>query len=453
MAEKRFLRRSFSYPRVSESLGYLKQVINPSRVSDFFLKLLILLLPVQIGKHFWPSFAYLWSLPIDYFSPTLYLTDVLILGAVFFKILDCLKKKKLEQKFNVKGKRVLFKVVACLGFLFFNLLIADNWGLALYKIGKFTEFLLLGIYILFKNQSLKDFRRLVIFPIIYSSLIAWGQFYKQASLGGWFWWLGERVFSLQTPGIAKSVVGSKMFLRSYATFPHPHLLASFLLVCLVLVVPVLTRRKTLFLLLIVIPAIVFTFSRYTWLTCLLLGGGLLIKKTWRTRFFIPLLIVVIVLGLVFWARFKDFLSPDIISFQRRWWLSLAALAMIKDNSITGVGMGNFLLKLVDYWPEGEVIRFLQPVHNIYLLVLSQIGVIGGVFLIGLFFKLILKVFSRGEHVLGISLLVISFTGLFDHHWLTLQQSQILFTFVLAWSVRAVVSVQRSAFRIKKSTGN
>ena len=44
----------------------------------FFL--LLLLLPVQLGRHFWPEFALVFGIRIDYLSPTIYLTDLLVIG-------------------------------------------------------------------------------------------------------------------------------------------------------------------------------------------------------------------------------------------------------------------------------------------------------------------------------------------------------------------------------------
>ena len=40
---------------------------------------LILLLPSQLGKHFWFDFSQVLGLRIDYLAPTLYLTDVLVI--------------------------------------------------------------------------------------------------------------------------------------------------------------------------------------------------------------------------------------------------------------------------------------------------------------------------------------------------------------------------------------
>ena len=42
--------------------------------------LLILLLPSQLAYHFWPSWSLVYGIRVDYLSPTLYLTDLIILG-------------------------------------------------------------------------------------------------------------------------------------------------------------------------------------------------------------------------------------------------------------------------------------------------------------------------------------------------------------------------------------
>ena len=44
------------------------------------LFLTILFLPTQLGKHFWPQFSYIYSLRVDYLSPTLYFWDILVMG-------------------------------------------------------------------------------------------------------------------------------------------------------------------------------------------------------------------------------------------------------------------------------------------------------------------------------------------------------------------------------------
>lgn len=103
----------------------------------------------------------------------------------------------------------------------------------------------------------------------------------------------------------------------------------------------------------------------------------------------------------------------------------SSLQLIKENFWTGVGLNNFIPNLVkvsnSYLNSWE----LQPVHNIFLLVFSEVGVVG-------FIAFCFLVFSSLSPV-TYSLLAIVATGQMDHYWLTLQQNMLLFTFVLALS--------------------
>ncbi len=64
-------------------------------------------------------------------------------------------------------------------------------------------------------------------------------------------------------------------------------------------------------------------------------------------------------------------------------LNWAAIKMVKDNLFWGTGAGNFLVRLPFYQKEvGSY--WLQPVHNIGLLILSEWGLLGGVWLGSMF---------------------------------------------------------------------
>src|SRR5579872_1357131 len=52
----------------------LKQVQNDKIIFYLF----IFLLPTQFGKHFWLDFSYVLGQRVDYLSPTLYTTDILV---------------------------------------------------------------------------------------------------------------------------------------------------------------------------------------------------------------------------------------------------------------------------------------------------------------------------------------------------------------------------------------
>ena len=56
------------------------------------------------------------------------------------------------------------------------------------------------------------------------------------TLGGYFWYLGERSFYASTPGIAAVSFQGRLLLRPYATFPHPNVFGGFLAIVLPLMI-------------------------------------------------------------------------------------------------------------------------------------------------------------------------------------------------------------------------
>jgi O-antigen ligase len=116
--------------------------------------------------------------------------------------------------------------------------------------------------------------------------------------------------------------------------------------------------------------------------------------------------------------------PEEIS--RRLLLSKAAGIMIAGNPLIGVGTGNFILRLTDISGLPKVSWWFQPVHNIFLLTLSETGFMGLGALLFLVVLVMKKVLLQKEKIfLSIPFLIIILTGFADHYWLTLQQTQLL----------------------------
>ena len=105
----------------------------------------------------------------------------------------------------------------------------------------------------------------------------------------------------------------------------------------------------------------------------------------------------------------------------------ASLVMIKENLLIGIGLNNFIPNLVKVSNTFVNSWELQPVHNIFLLTLSETGITGLLIFSSLFFNL--SIMSN------FPLLAILITGMSDHYWLTLQQNMLLFTYVLVISKR------------------
>ena len=384
-------------------------------------------MPVQLGKHFWPAFSFAQGLRIDYLSPTVYLTDLIIIGILINWLVEKVKSQKSKVKITSKNSKVLILFLCLLVFLLINCLFAQNQGAAFYLLIKIIEFVFLGIYIIQNHYQASRFSLPVSISVIYSSLFAVIQFLKQKSLGGIMYWLGERTFDAGTPGIAKAIINGQLVLRPYATFPHPNALAGFLLVGFILSFPYWWKRNRSFsflYIILVVSAIFLSFSRSVWLAGILILVWIIGKKVFLSAS--------LIIGLIFIFAFSQLSGSEAI-FQRVD-LNIAAIKMFQQSPILGVGLNNFIVRLPEFWNDSGQVLWYQAVHNIFLLVLAETGFVGLVLFLWLLFQTLKRIPASHFSLLA-SLSVILFLGLFDHYWLTLQSTQLLFTIVLglSWS--------------------
>jgi len=140
------------------------------------------------------------------------------------------------------------------------------------------------------------------------------------------------------------------------------------------------------------------------------------------------------------SRFS--ISPGEQSITLRTFYNQTACFFIQDSPWIGIGLGNFVLEIrgmidiLSAWTH-------QPVHNIYLLIGSEVGLIG-LFLFLMFVYQILRQFreqgtaNREQYYLLLFIvLCFLFVGLFDHFFWTLQQGQLLFWLILGLLAGAV----------------
>jgi len=140
-------------------------------------------------------------------------------------------------------------------------------------------------------------------------------------------------------------------------------------------------------------------------------------------------------------------------------LARVALDSIRTHLLLGLGLNNFIINLGQNTAGWQWFYWLQPVHNIFLLAASETGLVGlAAFLFFLvltvrrlfncYIVTLLKKSKKQDSKIAIyqlsklvgkklfllaALMVIMFTGLFDHYWLTLIQNQLLFTLFLGLS--------------------
>ncbi|MBI4991182.1 O-antigen ligase family protein [Candidatus Gottesmanbacteria bacterium] len=440
------------------------------KATTFLFYLLLALLPTQLGRHFFFDFSLLNGIRSDYLAPTIYITDIIIISMVLTWLIERKIQHQNSNDQNSKlphpnplllgeGKWVrsfkhlnLFRIsdfgfrisIFIIGYLLFtSIFVASNQFAALYKLVKIVEFILLGWVIVRIRPNLLTVLTVLSFSVFYSSLIAFGQYILQRSVGGLLWFLGERNFYSGTPGIAAVSFNGGLTLRSYATFPHPNVLGGFLAVVLPLLLAAIFNLYKIFrkihifwfLLSILVGFItlIITFSRAAWLTAFL--GFFLILLNRKKVFLNWLknhqnLTLIIFYGLIFFSVVTPLLFPKNSfmkgeSWEERSQLTNATLSITLSHPYIGVGLNNFIVQVRPFINLYSGIYQFQPVHNIYLLIFAETGLIG--FLLFLFFQLV--VFRRSistSYLITFPLIQLFLLGLFDHYLFTLQQGQLMF---------------------------
>lgn len=454
-------------------------------ISDFKLKienyifyLLILFLPTQLGKHFWPDFSFVAGLRIDYLSPTVYFTDVLV-GALFILWFSRTFKERLSGKSKIKshtfdklstGKsKIQFKIqnykffwiwLFCICYLLSIIVFSEEILKGLYFALKILEMAFVGYYsakFAGIKSNLKNIIAILSIGVLLESVLAIAQFVKQGSIGGVFYFLGERSFTGATPGIANASLNGELVLRPYGTLPHPNVLAGYLLVSMSLIFflagfqkqektlgikhkfqSVVSRQWPVAVLLLGSISLLLTMSRVVIMLWILILSFFFFKKINLKVFFIGAIATITLLLLSpVGTRFTQVVLTDEAIVQR---LNLinASVEMISSSPLFGVGFGNFIPTLAQISGPLTVSTYLQPVHNIFLLVAAETGLIGLGFFVWFLEKTYIRIKKQELRIKELSMIVfgvVLVTGLFDHYWLTLQQGQMLLAVVigLSWS--------------------
>lgn len=400
--------------------------------SRILFYLLLILLPVQLGRHFFFDFSFVSGLRVDYLAPTVYLTDLLIFTIILSGLFPIQRSKQ------VRTVALIFSSA-----LFHTLFIAINQNTALYYLVKMIEYVLLGLTIIKMKPSLQSIATALSVSVLFSSILALWQFALQHSIGGFFWWIGERSFYASTPGIAAMSWHGRLLLRPYASFPHPNVLGGFLAVSIVMFYFVLRhgnpgKKLRLWLygcLGIGTITLLFTFSRSALLAAAIGIFFLSTKSLYRIqnqkwRRIALLITSLLALGsMSIQTVLPSFFITCCESVQQRVSLAGAAWQMVQEHPLFGVGLNNFISQLRAIGQRTHEQYILQPVHNVPLLILAEVGVVGFFAVLYGAAKVIYKS-SRGA-LSAVLILLFFVLGAFDHYLLTVQQGQILTTLLIS----------------------
>ncbi len=339
---------------------------------------------------------------------------------------------------------------------FLSLFFSWNAQLGLYWWFKLLEMVFLLFYIKGNIGNTFSFKRLAQITVLsglFQSIIVFLQYAGQKNLGLKF--LSESPFGPDVSGVAEFMAGGATIIRGYGTFPHPNVLAAFLLFCLFSLYFLWLKKSHSFvshcLYLSIFGLLLFslglTYSRTIIAVSLVFSLIYLLFLFWtslktanadlskRVLFVFFLFIVFSSLfAFLAWgeihSRFSVSLGEEAVGL--RVFYNEEAFSIISQHPFLGVGAGNFV------WRFKEMYYLLagwlfQPIHNLYLLIAAETGLVSLV----LFLLFLIRLFalpprpgqktvpSKRKTILFIvfSFLVIAF---FDHFFWTLQQGQLIF---------------------------
>ena len=349
-----------------------------------------------------------------------------------------------------------------------SLFVSSNLDISVYRFVKLVEFGLLFFYVR-SNFCPKSpsaigprtniFKILVLGGLV-QAILAIAQFIKQSSLGLGI--LESGIFRPGIPGVATFSLGVEKIMRAYGSFQHSNVLAGFLLLAIFAMYAILIIRKDIRIipiiaLFVLIFALFLTFSRVALLVFLIMSLVMFLIMILKREkvlklfglFLVFCIICIAILCPYLKARFFT-ISLEEEALNLRFFYNKMAFAMIKEKPFLGVGIGNFVNYSENYPAylraaskmigSDDIPDWLfQPVHNIYLLIGAEIGILGLLVFI-LFIGLNVGTqISKGNPVSHIShiflFLLVGFLilGLTDHYFWTLQSGALMFWVALALS--------------------
>ena len=368
---------------------------------------------------------------MNYLDFVVHIVDIAILLVLFTNLIIC----KLW-----RNKKFLLVSVLILGFFVLQNLVFRN-PIVLYFSLRLSLFMLCAASFAF--SEVKPDKKVLIYVLlavgVTQALLANLQFLRGSSLGLHF--LGESHILAGAADSSSVYLPGGLRLRGYGTFPHPNVLGGFLSLSFGIVLrQILEQKKHRFLfisaLVIIFAGLIVTWSRSAWLLCLILSMFIVALKIWKNKkqfiiFWISSFLVLI--GFFTWinlgksqmaevlkTRLIEQTSLEDVSITERKELNENAIKIIKDNPLFGIGVGNFIPAMYEYPVYTDSgLRLMQPVHNVFLLITAETGVLGILYLTTISAFIILKI--KNLKVALFLVIVLLTVGMLDHYFWTLPQ--------------------------------
>jgi len=430
---------------------------------------LIFILPLNLGKHFITNKSYVDGILVDYLVPTIYIQDIFVFIILFIWFIE---KVLLNNSLNNHKKFIFYKSVKNkplktlnklqkLNFLDNNLYLIYFFIFSVFlsvvgskdQLLSFLLFLrlllyfLLFLYIYYNYNHKSDLFiviRLFVFSFSLVSFLGILQFINKGSIFNNYLFFGEQPYSFSVPGITKENFFGFSVVPAYGLFRHPNIFGGLLSIILILNMVLLkVSKKYIFPFILNFLALIFTFS-YTSFVSFIIGILLLLFFNTKESIFnskhllslvkkkilMSFLYLIFLFSLLFVFIPINFFSTFFSnSYNQRVNLTLSTYKILDYYFSYGVGYGMYVKNLKNFLYNNsiEYLSFKQPVHNVFLLLVSESGVASLVFLI----LIIILIFSKIKNlILLIIFTQVVFLLMFDHYLYTIHQSSLFFWIII-----------------------
>jgi O-antigen ligase len=364
---------------------------------------------------------------VNYLIPTLSIMDL----GIFLLLISILIEKGssiyLKLFKNIKNGIVLFLLYLVVQ----NIFIGNP--LSILNSVRFFSYLLVPFLVtdVLKKENMKKIGSPILvvflFNTVVQGVIAILQFRGGSSLG--LSYLGESRLISGMQGSSFLELGGELFLRGYGTFPHPNVLGGFLLLGIIVGIFFFKEKKVLSISLILLSMVflLFTFSRvsiFLGIISILIFIFCEYLKKGKSKFFSfsPIL---------FLERFKNVFTGGDSGLSDRSILFESSMKVVKKEWFTGLGLGNYVRAMEDFVPRtGKGIPLLQPVHNIFILIIAELGIIGFLLYIYILFQIVISSLNKWSYIKSIVLIFILTNGVWDHYLVSLPQGLGIFILLL-----------------------
>lgn len=430
--------------------------MNRQKIANGFLTAALFLLPWQTILLY-----RMFSLPEGptvYGNLGVYVVEILIAVAFF------LRGRPIANPNLKKTVRALFIFFAA---CFLSLTYSRTFAISLGWLSHLVAGGMLFLLILDDRTNISHVVRTFLTGLVLPCILGWIQYLTGFSPALTILGLAQK--HVETGGVAVVATDTFRSLRAYGSFPHPNIFGGYLVIAIIFLgwaarhlPPAKGGSRGVFLRVLIVlftSTLILTFSRGAWLALTIglvvfLGQAFWYKRLTPHRAIpllsIGLITILLAIGMLHsqvLARFNPALHVEAISIEERASQYQTFDDVFRMSPLVGVGPGVYVFAL-EHLSKGQPSWSYQPIHNAFLLLIAELGVVGIIAFGYFLYEMARLVWEKRKITGGIFavtlLLELLILALFDHYLLSMWSGIALAAVVLAMCLRLLEAPTKTA---------